>query len=69
MIRYRESPAGCIIYFLLSNLMNFLILILRISAHEISNNSTIASTTTQRLVTATVITIKSTAESNTEQSK
>lgn len=42
MIRYKESPAGCIIYFVLSIVINSLILILRISAHEIQQNTTIA---------------------------
>lgn len=39
MLRYKESPAGCVIYFMLSIVINFLIFILRISAHELPHHN------------------------------
>lgn len=42
MTRFGEPPAGCIIYFMLSIVINLLILILRISAQEVQNTSTLA---------------------------
>lgn len=54
MIRAKEAPSGCIIYLMLSIVINLFILIFRISAHEVPNNTSttaaapaaIASTTT-----------------------
>lgn len=42
MIRAKEAPSGCIIYLMLSIVINLFILILRISAHEVQNNTTVA---------------------------
>lgn len=44
MRRFGDPPAGCIIYFMLSIVINLLIVILRISAQEVQNNSTLATT-------------------------
>lgn len=54
MVRAREAPAGCIVYFMLSIVINLFILILRISAHEVQNNSTLVTTTYHLGATATV---------------
>ena len=42
MSRLREPPAGCVLYFMLSILINLFIVMLRISALEVHNNSTLA---------------------------
>lgn len=42
MVRAKEAPSGCIIYLMLSIVINLFILILRISAHEVQNNATVA---------------------------
>lgn len=39
MIGYREPPAGCLVYFMLSIVINLFILILRISAQDVHNNN------------------------------
>ncbi|XP_055297878.1 uncharacterized protein LOC129566190 [Sitodiplosis mosellana] len=44
MSRFREPPAGCILYFMLSIAINLFIVMLRISALELQNNSTLATT-------------------------
>ncbi|XP_055297900.1 uncharacterized protein LOC129566198 isoform X2 [Sitodiplosis mosellana] len=41
MIGYREPPAGCLVYFMLSIVINLFIAILRISAQDVQNNSTL----------------------------
>lgn len=43
MRRFGDRPAGCIIYFILSIVINLLIVILRISAQDVPNNGTITS--------------------------
>lgn len=70
--RVIEPPAGCIAYFMLSIVINLLIVILRISAHEMQNNTTLATTT----MTTTYchdamapISIETTAEDVNETSK
>lgn len=45
MSRFREPPAGCVVYFMLSIVINLFIVMLRISAHEVQNNSTLTTTT------------------------
>lgn len=63
MRRFREPPAGCIAYFMLSIVINLLILILRISAHEMQNNRTLATTiTTYRHDAVAAVSIETTAE-------
>lgn len=42
MARFTNPPAGCVIYFMLSIVINLFILILRISAQEVQNNATFA---------------------------
>lgn len=42
MVRAKEAPSGCIVYLMLSIVINLFILILRISAHEVQNNATVA---------------------------
>lgn len=54
MSRVREAPAGCIVYFMLSIVINLFILILRISALEVHNNSTLATTNYRTIPTASV---------------
>lgn len=65
MIRFSDPPGGCIIYFMLSIVINLFILILRISAHELQNNSTL-STPTHRFDAAAVMNIKTTNEKTSE---
>lgn len=54
MIRARQAPSGCIIYLMLSIVINLFILILRISAHEVQTNTMIATTTTTTTTIATI---------------
>lgn len=54
MSRVREAPAGCIVYFMLSIVINLFILILRISALEVQNNSTLATTNYRTIPTASL---------------
>lgn len=68
MSRNREPPAGCIVYFMLSIVINLFILILRISAHELHNNITVA-TTIYHLDATTVNSSKASTEDNNETSK
>lgn len=44
MIRFTTPHAGCMIYLMLSIVINLFILILRISAHEAQNNGTVIPT-------------------------
>lgn len=44
MVRAKEAPSGCIVYLMLSIVINLFILILRISAHEVQNNAPVAVT-------------------------
>lgn len=63
MIRFSDPPGGCIIYFMLSIVINLFILILRISAHELQYNST------HRFDAAAVMNITSTDEKTSEIGK
>lgn len=56
MVRAKEAPAGCIIYLMLSIVINLFILILRISAHDVQNNATVAriEATTTTLIAPTI---------------
>lgn len=65
MSRLREPPAGCVLYFMLSILINLFIVMLRISALEVNNNSTVATAvaTPYILPTADAIGVMSSTES------
>lgn len=57
MFRAKEAPAGCIIYLMLSIVINLFILILRISAHDVQNNTTVAKIGTPTTTLAAASTI------------
>lgn len=57
MRRFCDPPGGCIIYFMLSIVINLFILILRISAHEVQSNGTF-STPIHRFDAAAVMNIR-----------
>lgn len=61
MSRFCDPPAGCIIYFMLSIVINLFILILRISAHEVQSNNTLP-TPIHRFDAAAVMNIKTSDE-------
>lgn len=52
MNRAKEAPAGCIVYLMLSIVINLFILILRISAHEMQNNTILATAITTTIATS-----------------
>lgn len=55
MVRIKEAPAGCIIYLMLSIVINLFILILRISAHDVQNNTTVPRVEATAAATTTVV--------------
>lgn len=61
MIGYREPPIGCLIYFMLSIVINLFILILRISAQDVQNNSTLP-TSVHRFDANAIMNIKTSDE-------
>lgn len=68
MVRVIEAPAGCLIYFMLSIVINLFILILRISAHEVQNNNTLVITTYHPNASA-IVNINATTRSVIESGK
>lgn len=65
MIRFAEPHAGCMVYLMLSIVINLFILILRISAHETQNNSTMQAV--HQFDAATIVSVKALAEEDTSE--
>lgn len=60
MLRLSGPHAGCMAYLILSIVINLLILILRISAQEMQNHSTVS--TVHQFDTVTVVAMRTTVE-------